>query len=811
MIGQPAGVVTLLFTDIEGSTRLLHELGPEAYRRALADHRVILRAAFERHAGYEVHYEGDSFVVAFADARAAVEAAAEAQASLNGNPVRVRIGIHTGTPILDPPKYVGLDLHLAARVMSSAHGGQVLLTAATRAALAPGNNLLLGRLGEHRLKDFDAPVSLFQLGEERFPPLRTVANTNLPRPVSSFVGRGRELAELLELARESRLVTLTGPGGTGKTRLAIEAAAKLVPELSAGVFWVGLAALRDPALVMQTAAQALGAKDGLAPHVGERELLLVLDNFEQVVDAATELSHLLRACPNLRALVTSRELLRIQGEIEYPVPPLTDAEAVELFSVRSRRQPDDEIHELCRRLDNLPLSVELAAGRTRVLTPGQILERLSGRLDLLEGGRDAEARQLTLRATIEWSYELLTADEQRLFARLSVFAGGCTLAAAEQVADADLDTLQSLLDKSLLERRDDRFSMLETIREYALERLEESGEADEIRRRELHWLVDFAEAMVAGLRGDEAPALLDRTEGEYDNMRDMLESAGRLGELEQGARLAAALRRFWLLRRPPGESLSLVLPLVQSLSRVSRATARCLLIVSNSLIGVGRPAEAQPYAERALQFARELGDQELLSWALNELALGSLEQGDTDGALARATENLELVRHLGNDSRLATALATVGNICAGRGELSRAAEFFEEAAEAARRQGNREILTFALSNLGLTCVRIPDLDRGVHALEASLQVALELGYAEGAAYSLLGLASATAEPLRASVLLGASERLAEEVGVTLQSTERDLYERTLARLVPAAEFGASRARGRGMTLEQAVGYALRET
>ena len=340
-----------------------------------------------------------------------------------------------------------MDVHFAARVMSSGHGGQVVFSKATADLV----EVELTDLGEHRLKDIERAVPLFQLGEGTFPPLKTISNTNLPRPASSFVGREQELAEVLSrIEQGARLLTLTGPGGTGKTRLALEAAATLVPDYKAGVFWVGLASLRDPALVSETISQALGAKDGLAEHIGERELLLLLDNLEQVIEAAPELSALLQACPNLTLLVTSRELLRVAGEVEYPVPPLASPEAVSLFCERAQLEPSEEIAELCARLDNLPLAVELAAARTKALSPTQILERLSHRLDLLKGGRDADPRQQTLRATIEWSYDLLSAAEQELFARLSVFAGGCTLEAAEEVCDADLDTLQSLVEKSLV-------------------------------------------------------------------------------------------------------------------------------------------------------------------------------------------------------------------------------------------------------------------------------------------------------------------------------------------------------------------------
>ena len=379
---------------------------------------------------------------------------------LASGPIQVRVGLHTGTPLVTDEGYVGDDVHFAARVASAGHGGQVVLSAATAELV----ELELSDLGEHRLKDIAEPVPIFQLGAGSFPPLKTISNTNLPRPASSFVGREAELGKVLGLLQDgARLVTLTGPGGSGKTRLALEAASTLVPEYTAGVFWVGLAPLRDPALVTASIAQTLGAQDGLKAHVGERELLLLLDNLEQVVEAAPELASLVEACPNLKLLCTSRELLRVRGEVEYPVLPLTEPEAVSLFCARARLEPTDEINVLCRRLDSLPLALELAAARAKALSIAQILERVSGHLDVLKGGRDADPRQQTLRATIEWSYELLSEQERRMFTRLAVFAGGCTLEAVQEVcwrrhrhaAVARREEPPALRRRALLDARDD--------------------------------------------------------------------------------------------------------------------------------------------------------------------------------------------------------------------------------------------------------------------------------------------------------------------------------------------------------------------
>jgi len=435
-----------------------------------------------------------------------------------------------------PPRSTLFPYTTLFRSAAAGHGGQVLLSATTRSLIEADTT----DLGEHRLKDFAEPVPIFQLGSERFAPLKTISNTNLPRPASSFVGREREVAELVALLRgRKRLVSLTGPGGSGKTRLAIEAAAELIGDFKAGVFWVGLAPLRDSALVLEEIGRTLGAKGDLTSHVAERQMLLLLDNFEQVIDAAPLLSSLLQRCPNLSLLVTSRALLRIDGESEFPVLPLEHTEAVALFAARARLDGDATVAELCRRLDNLPLAVELAAARVRVLAPGQILERLGQRLDMLKGGRGVDPRQQTLRATIAWSHDLLDEDERRLFARLSVFAGGCTFETAESVVDADVDTLQSLVEKSLVRHTAGRFWMLETIREYAAEQLREPDVAEAFAE---HYLA-FAEAADVELRA-RPETWLDRLDAEHDNLRAALDRFSTTAQSQKALALAAALARF---------------------------------------------------------------------------------------------------------------------------------------------------------------------------------------------------------------------------------------------------------------------------
>jgi len=544
----PRGTVTFLFTDIEGSTRLLHELG-ERYAEALAEHRRLLREAFAAHGGVEVDTQGDAFFIAFARASDALAAADDAQRALAPGPVRVRMGIHSGEPVVTDEGYVGLDVHRAARICSAAHGGQTVVSESTRAMLDAGADLK--DLGLHRLKDLTEPAKLFQLRDGEFPPLRSLNATNLPAQPSPLVGRERELVELQALLRDLRIVTLTGPGGSGKTRLALQAAAELVEDFPDGVFWTSLAAVTDPELVLPTVEQTLGAKVPLPEHVDEKRMLLLLDNLEQVIDCAPSLSGLVSACPNLHLLVTSREVLRIEGERDYAVEPLSQEDAVTLFQERAAlTEPLEAVRDICRRLDGLPLAIELAAARTRLLPPDELRGRLERALPVLtRGRRDAPERQQTLRATIEWSYDLLEDAERGLFARLAVFVGGFTLEAAEAVADAGLDSLQSLVDKSLVRFANQRFWMLETIREYASERFQATGDASDVAERHARFYLTLVEEPERQMiQGKARERWIERATADFDNLRVALSWSHESGRPELVSRFAVALWAIWSVR-----------------------------------------------------------------------------------------------------------------------------------------------------------------------------------------------------------------------------------------------------------------------
>ena len=807
----PRGTVTFLFTDIEGSTRLLQELG-DGYADALAEHRRALREAFKGHDGVEVDTQGDAFLVAFGEAAEAVAAAAEGQAALEGGPIRVRMGLHTGVPQRSDEGYVGLDLHLGARVAAAGHGGQVLLSEATR-ELVVGD---VRDLGEHRLKDFDEPVWIFQLGFEEFPPLKTISNTNLPRPASTFVGREREKAEIAaELQRGARLLTLTGPGGSGKTRLALEAAAELVPEFKSGVFWVGLAPLRDSQLVGQAIADVLGAKSGLAEHIGERELLLVVDNLEQVIESAPELAWLVEACPNLRLLVTSRERMRVRGEVEYPVVPLDELDAVELFCARARLDRDETIAELCGHLDNLPLAVELAAARAAVLSPTQILERLSRRLDVLRGGRDADPRQQTLRATIEWSYDLLDRDEQRSFARLAVFDGGCTIEAAEEVSETELDTLQSLVDKSLLRWTNKRFWMLETIREYARERLIERAEIELMRRRHAERVLRLARDAGGSFWQTDNPELLSQMRIEEDNIRAALGWAVE-AEPALAASLAANLTRYWFVRGAYREG---ALWCDAALSRIDVASPHDRARV---LVGASEFARFQHDYPRAIDLKtdainlfRELGDDELLAATIKDLGEIAMMQGDWEGAEALIDESLAIRRRLGGSAGIAHSLHGRGELELARGNWSDSASALKEAAELFSTRGdvwNVALAKHSLAELDRRAGRLGDAATGfLEAIEMGARFDSPQLIAE-AVEGIAALVEARAMPGQAALLAGAADAMRERAGAMVAyPQEHEKLVLALRGTLTEQKLAASWAAGRELSDEAAIEQARHAT
>ena len=815
----PSGTVTFLFTDVEGSTRLLHELGAEGYAEALAEHRRILREAFTSRGGVEVDTQGDAFFVAFPTASGALAAAADATDTLAGGPIRVRVGIHTGTPHLTDEGYVGEDVHRAARIAAAGHGGQVLVSAATATLTGPGG---LRDLGEHRLKDLSAPERIFQLGDGDFPPLKSLHQTNLPVPATPFLGREREVAEVAgQLAGGVRLLTLTGPGGTGKTRLALRSAGEASPGFPDGVWWVPLAPIRDPRLVLTETARAVGSRNGLVDHIADKRLLVVLDNFEQVVEAATDLAGLIAACPRLAVLVTSRETLRISGEHEYPVPPLDPAESVELFTARALAVrpdfvPDEAVAAICRRLDDLPLAVELAAARTRALTTTQILDRLDRRLALLtSGGRDLPERQRTLHGAIAWSHELLDPDEQRLFARLAVFRGGATLDAVEAVAEADLDTLESLVDKSLLRRRDDRFRMLETIREFAADRLAESGEAAGTERRHAEYFLALAEDAVPHLRTDSAEHL-DRLDAEHDNIRAALDRLQAVGETQLVLRLAAAASRFWYLRSHFREGEQRLTAALAADQTPTAARAAALNGAAVMALNRGEATVARERAQAALAVSDSVGDAWEVAYATMMIANAQSQVNDPV-AVATYERAVRAFNDLGDQHMVLITLSNLANMIGELGDPGRERELTQECLRLARELGNERMEASSLANLAMWhCFFGTDDDR-VEQAEAMMVQALRIERRRGNLYEssidLGGMAHVRALQGRlreAAVLLAASAAVLERIGGRADWTERrnQLTREAIAAGLNDGEAEAARSEGRSLSADEAIEHAL---
>jgi predicted ATPase/class 3 adenylate cyclase len=805
----PSGTVTFLFTDIEGSTRLLSEIG-EAYAEALAEHRRVLREVFQRHRGVEVDTQGDAFFYAFQSAEEAVAAAEETQAALTVGRIRVRIGIHTGEPQRAEEGYVGLDVHRAARICSTAHGGQVVLSERTRSLLDSPFSFV--DLGLHRLKDLGEAEKLFQLGDRTFPPLQSLNATNLPAQPSPLVGREGELDEVQALVRAHRLVTLTGAGGSGKTRLGLQVAADLTAEFKDGVFWVPLAALTDSELVLPTIAATLGARDGLAEHIDEKRMLLLLDNLEQIVECAPALAELLESCPNLKLLATSRAVLRLSSEREYEVPPLPEQDAVALFRARAlQTEPLAAVREICRRLDGLPLAIELAAARTGILPPDKLLERLEQRLPLLTGGRrDAPERQRTLRAAIEWSYDLLSPKDRKHFAALAVFAGGFELEAADSVCDADLDTLESLVEQSLLRRTEEgRFFYLETIRELALEKLEESGEAEEIKRRHAEHFLALAESanLTVEAEGEMRHDVVIR---ERNNVRGALEWARDSGEVELGLRLTVALENYWATNSPR-EGMRWVGELLEQAGELpGDLRARALRTYGAATYIFGEFETGTRYYEASLAQYRRLGDERGIAVLLHRLAIEARRRGEMERARALAEESLRLDRKLGLRKGEPQALSLLASLELEEGNEERAFELYERSAALSEESGFtwwRVNVLLTLAELLLERGRIPESD--ARAREA-LPLLARMADRQQTVYALALLARSAAETgqaARAGRLWGAVEAEEARSPVGQWEDERDNYaEPILAHAGP--EFERGRRDGWNLSLWDAVKDAL---
>jgi predicted ATPase/class 3 adenylate cyclase len=870
----PTGTVTFLFTDIEGSTRLLQRLG-DRYREVVDRHGRILREAIASGSGMEVHTEGDSFFAVFPTPTAALAAAVQAQRALAAHPwpeghtVRVRMGLHTGEGVLGGDDYIGLDVHLAARIAAAGHGGQVVLSDATRALIEDTlpNGVSLRDLGRHRLKDIEHPEHLYDLIIDgmpaEFPAIRTVdaRPTNLPPQRTSFVGREHEVAEVASLLADTQLLTLTGPGGTGKTRLALKVAADQLDRFSDGVFFADLSPIVDPALVPSVIAQALLVReeagrdilDTLADHLRDRHLLLVLDNSEQVIEAGAAIARLVDAAPRLTVLVTSRAPFHISAEHEYQVPPLavpdpryrddlevvTQSEAVALFAERASTirpgfrvtsQNAAAVAQIAARLDGLPLAIELAASRLKLLSAEALLERLGQRLSLLIGGaRDLPERQRTLRATIEWSHDLFEPEDQRLFARLGTFNGGWTLEAAEVICGPGvsldvLDGLGTLIDHSMVrsgEPQDDgepRFTMLETIREFAVERLALSGEADELRRRHAERFRDLAEEAEGHLTREDRVLWLTRLEGEHDNIRAALDWAERAQDAENGLRTAAAMWRFWLQRGHLSEGRGRLERLLSLPGAEARGPVRARAL--GALGGItywqnDYPPMRAAY-EEAVDIAREVGDPKLLASALLDLSSISHLEQDADGAEAILREALATAEEAGDRALTAELWSNIAFLEVLRDNPAGAIELRRRAIEILREEGAVWQAGQYLGGLAMITRMAGDIEtaRGhlreaieIHAQDRdNLSISMSLT-------SLALIANDEGHHERAARLVGAAARMRDELGGGVPPEFAGRWgdpDKDARRALGEDAYRRARAEGYAMHSEEAVAYALED-
>jgi predicted ATPase/class 3 adenylate cyclase len=855
----PSGTVTFLFTDVEGSTALLTQIGKDAYGDLLAEHHRLIRGAVGDGGGSEVDTQGEAFFAVFPGATDAVTTAARLQHELTSAGLQVRMGIHTGQPSVASTGYVGLDVPRAARIAAAAHGGQTLLSATTRELVE--DELPVGvavrDLGEHRLKDLTRPQRLSQLViaglANEFPALRTLENssTNLPVQATPLIGREREVAAVTALLSRAdvRLLTLTGPGGSGKTRLGLQAAAELLEDFQRGVYLVALESVADPEQVLPTIAQTVGVKETSATPIAntlkeflaDKQLLLLLDNVEQLVEAAPQLADLLIAAPQLKLLVTSRTPLHVSGEHEFPVPSLSlpdpsklpeiaslsRYESVALFLERAQAVKADfavtdgnapAITEICVKLDGLPLAIELAAARGKLLSPQALLARLEQRFDLLVGGpRDMPSRQQTLRATIDWSYDLLSPTEQTLFARIAVFAGGFTLEAAEAVSGADglLAGLSTLIDNNLLRQEEQpggepRFTLLETIRAYALERLDELEEREEATSRHADYFCMLAERIY---REGWTLVTVDWAahERELDNVRTALEWLEACDDVERTTRLAANVPFVRLGHL--AESWEWCERSLGRLPEVSRPTRLRILRVAAHVAFFRRDlTAARGWAHEALLLSRELGDrldEGLALWILSTIAA---EVGDAYEDLASSAA--AIFRELGADVALLALMHDDGLRAIDTGDYPRARAALDASLERARAMSARDEICNDLTDLGVLALYERRFDDALRLFGESLPLARQSSWDILVAWGLWGIGCglAAAGDLRSAArLFGAAEALHERLGQPIEPWAVRAYAEGSAPVrerLGEDDLAAAWAAGRALNEADAAAYAL---
>jgi predicted ATPase/class 3 adenylate cyclase len=860
--------VTFLFTDIEGSTRLLEHLGNAAYTRLAADHHRILRAAAVAAGGYEVDTQGDSFFIAFARAEDALRAAADAQRALAAQSwpedasVRVRMGIVTGEGNwVDAAGYVGLDVHRGARIAAAAHGGQVLVSNATREAVErSGSALVLRDLGHFRLKDLATSERVHQLVvsglRTEFPPIRALPPpTSLPVQVTSFVGRTAELSELAELLSDGRLLTLVGPGGTGKTRLALEVVSRAVHAFRDGVYFVPLESVVDYRLVPAAVARALpiperekrDPREQVADFLADKQALLVLDNFEHVVGAARWVSELLTSAASTTVVVTSRAALRVYGEREYAVRPLAvpatvssgvdslgSFDAVRLFVERASAAVSsftlatsdaDAVARIVRVLDGLPLAIELAAARVKVLPPPALLARLESRLDTLQiGGHGRPTRHRTLRATIAWSYDLLRPGDRQAFARFGAFVGGAEADAAALVLGGSsmsqtdvLERLAILVEESLLARGEragePRFCMLQTIREFALERLRDGGEEEAVLDRHTAAFASLAAEAEPHLAGSEARKWLDRLELEHDNLAAALSRARSSEDTVTSLRFVGSLWRFWQMRGFLDEGQRHTTAALDMAGAADHPYEQ-----ARALEGAGGIAYwqadfdgARTYYQQALALQRQHGDERDIANALYNLSFTySVTRDDMATARRHVEESLARYRRAQDHLGTAKALFALGNVAYFGGRFEEARDAYTRSLELARELSDPFSTEWALYMVGLTEQALGNVAASARLYGEAFQAFSAAGDMSGSVMCLNALAdlSATAgDRERAATLAGAATALETRSGVTIasfavrQEQRADLQQ--LRELAPAAW-----AEGERLAFENAVAYAL---